>query len=167
VGTAGTNFERFREKARAYLRAHADHVALQKLWRNRPLTQTDLDELERMLTEAGLGEPADLARARTEGDGLGVFIRSLVGLDREAASDAVSGFVDGRTLTADQLDFIALVVEHLTANGAMDVGLLYEPPFTSLAAGGPETLFPDADVDELIASIRAVGANAHPRDEVA
>jgi type I restriction enzyme R subunit len=166
-GTVGTDFERFREKARAYLRAHADHVALQKLWRNRPLTQTDLDELERMLTEAGLGEPADLARARTEGDGLGVFIRSLVGMDREAASDAVAGFVDGRTLTADQLDFIALVVEHLTANGAMDVGLLYEPPFTSLAAGGPETLFPDADVDELIASIRAVGANAHPRDEVA
>ena len=120
-----------------------------------------------MLTEAGLGEPADLARARTEGDGLGVFIRSLVGLDREAASDAVSGFVDGRTLTADQLDFIALVVEHLTANGAMDVGLLYEPPFTSLATGGPETLFPDADVDALIDVIRAVGENALPRDEVA
>ena len=45
----------------------------------------------------------------------------------------------------------------------MDVGLLYEPPFTSLAAGGPETLFPDADV----AAIRAVGVNAHPRDEAA
>ena len=163
----GTDFERFRAKARAYLRAHADHVALQKLRRNRPLTETDLDELDRMLTEAGLGDPADLARARTEGDGLGAFIRSLVGLDRDAASDALSEFVNARTLTADQHDFVALVVEHLTANGAMDVGLLYEPPFTSLAAGGPETLFPEADVDALIAIIRSVGANAHPRDEVA
>jgi type I restriction enzyme R subunit len=163
----GTDFERFRAKARAYLRAHADHVALQKLRRNRPLTETDLDELDRMLTEAGLGDPADLARARAEGDGLGAFIRSLVGLDRDAASDALSEFVNGRTLTADQHDFVALVVEHLTANGAMDVGLLYEPPFTSLAAGGPETLFPEADVDALIAIIRSVGANAHPRDEVA
>ena len=163
----GTDFERFRAKARTYLRAHADHVALQKLRRNRPLTDTDLDELDRMLTEAGLGDPADLARARTEGDGLGAFIRSLVGLDRDAASDALSEFVNGRTLTADQHDFVALVVEHLTANGAMDVGLLYEPPFTSLAAGGPETLFPEADVDALIAIIRSVGANAHPRDEVA
>jgi type I restriction enzyme, R subunit len=166
-GAAGTDFERFRQKARAYLRAHADHVALQKLRRNLPLTQTDLDELDRMLAQAGLGEPPDLVRARTEGDGLGAFIRSLVGLDRDAATDALSGFVNGRTLTADQHDFVALVVEHLTANGAMDVGLLYEPPFTSVAAGGPESLFPDADVDALIAAIRAVGANAHPRDEVA
>lgn len=166
-GATGTNFGRFREKVRAYLRAHADHVALQKLRRNRPLTQTDLDELDRMLTEAGLGEPADLARARTEWDGLGAFIRSLVGLDRDAATHALSGFVNGRTLAANQHDFVALVVEHLTANGAMDVGLLYEPPFTSVAAGGPESLFPDADVDALIAAIRAVGANAHPRHEVA
>jgi type I restriction enzyme, R subunit len=166
-GAPGTDFERFREKARAYLRAHADHVALQKLHRNRPLTQMDLDELDRVLTEAGLGEPVDLARARTEGDGLGAFIRSLVGLERDAATDALSGFVNGRTLTADQHDFVALVVEHLTANGAMDIGLLYEPPFTNVAAGGPETLFPDAEVDTLIAAIRAVGANAHPRDQVA
>ena len=49
----GTDFERFREKAREYLRAHADHVALQKLRRNRPLTQTDLDELDRMLNRGG------------------------------------------------------------------------------------------------------------------
>ena len=166
-GAAGTDFDRFRQKARAYLSAHANHVALQKLRRNRPLTQTDLDELDHMLTEAGLGEPLDLARARAEGDGLGAFIRSLVGLDRDAATDALSGFVDERTLTANQHDFVALVVEHLTANGAMDVGLLYEPPFTSVAAGGPESLFPDADVDALIAAIRAVGANANPQDEVA
>lgn len=125
-GTAGADFERFRDKARTYLRAHVEHVALQRLWRNRPLTNTDLDELERMLSEAGVGGPADLARARTEGDGLGVFIRSLVGLDRDAATDAMAGFADGRTMTAAQLDFVALVVEHLTANGVMDVGVLYE-----------------------------------------
>jgi type I restriction enzyme R subunit len=166
-GTAGTDFERFREKARTYLRAHIDHIALQKLRRNRPLTRTDLDELERMLTEAGIGQPADLARARTEGDGLGVFIRSLVGLDRDAATDALADFANGRTMTAAQLDFVALVVQHLTANGVMDVGVLYEPPFTGLAAAGPESLFPDADVDALVDAIRAVGANALPQDEVA
>lgn len=166
-GTAGTDFERFREKARTYLRAHTDHISLQKLRRNRPLTTSDVDELERMLTEAGIGEATDLARARTEGDGLGVFIRSLVGLDREAATDALAGFTNGRTMTASQLDFVALVVEHLSANGVMDVGALYEPPFTGLAAAGPEALFPDADIDALVDAIRAVGANALPQDEVA
>ncbi|MDQ3768068.1 MAG: hypothetical protein M3370_01100, partial [Actinomycetota bacterium] len=56
------------------------------------------------------------ACARTEGDGLGVFIRSLVGLDRDAATDAVADFAKGRAMTASQLDFVALVVEHLTVN---------------------------------------------------
>ena len=43
----GTGYERFRAKARVYLREHEDHVALQKLRRNLPLTPTDLDELDR------------------------------------------------------------------------------------------------------------------------
>lgn len=165
--TPGTDYKRFREKARVYLRAHGDHVALQKLRRNRPLTRTDLDELDRMLTEAGLGEPADMARARTEGGGLGGFIRSLVGLDRDAATDALADFAHGRSLSAAQHDFVALVVERLTANGTMDVGQLYEAPFTGVAARGPESIFPDADLDALITAIRAVGRNAHPEDEVA
>ena len=163
----GTNYERFREKARVYLREHEDHVALQKLRRNLPLTVTDIDELDRMLREAGIGEPGDLDRARLEGGGLGPFIRSLVGLDRDAATDALSGFTSGRTLSADQLDFVGLIVEHLTANGTMDPGLLYEPPFTSIAAGGPDSLFPDADVNALIAAIRTVRENACPDEEVA
>ena len=49
----------------------------------------------------------------------------------------------------------------------MDPGLLYEPPFTSLATAGPETLFPDADVDSLIAAIRAVRENACPAGQAA
>lgn len=137
----GTDFERFREKARVYLREHEEHVALQKLRRNRPLTGTDLDELERMLQEAGIGGARELERAIVEGDGLGVFIRSLVGLDRDAATDALAAFIDGRTLTADQHDFVALVVEHLTMNGGMHPRLLYESPFTDIVRW-PRRAFP-------------------------
>lgn len=43
--SVGTNFERFRAKARAYLRDHEDHVALQRLRRNRQLTPDDLSAL--------------------------------------------------------------------------------------------------------------------------
>jgi type I restriction enzyme R subunit len=120
-----------------------------------------------MLQGAGIGEPEDLERARLEGGGLGAFIRSLVGLDRDAATHALAGFINGKTLSAAQHDFVALVVEHLTANGTMDPGLLYEPPFTSISPGGPEALFRDADVDALIAAIRAVDDNAIPQTEAA
>jgi type I restriction enzyme, R subunit len=162
-----TGFERFREKARTYLLEHEDHVALQRLRRNLPLTETDLDELERMLRDAGLGDANDLAQARSYDGGLGAFIRSLVGLDRVAATDALSGFVSGRLLTANQLDFIELIVEHLSANGAMDIGLLYEPPFTSIATAGPDSLFDEPDLDALIEAIQAIAANARPHGEAA
>lgn len=162
-----TNYGRFREKARTYLREHEDHVALQRLRRNLPLTATDLDELDRMLQEAGIGDAADLDRARAELGGLGAFIRSLVGLDRDAATDALAGFIESRSLSASQHDFVSLIVQHLTANGQMDPGLLYEPPFTSVAPGGPESLFSDGDVDALVAAIRAVGLNAGAQEDVA
>jgi type I restriction enzyme, R subunit len=163
----GTDFERFREKARVYLRAHEDHLALQKLRRNKQLTQSDVAELERMLAGAGLGNAADLDRAQSEADGLGLFVRSLVGLERGAASQALAGFIDGRTLSANQLDFIDLIVDHLTENGAMDAERLYESPFTDIAPRGPESIFPEEDVDELVAAIEAVRASAEPRDEAA
>lgn len=60
-----------------------------------------------------------------------------------------------------------MIVEHLTANGTMDPGLLYEPPFTTVAPRGPEALFADTEVDDLITAIRAVDSNARPQTEAA
>ena len=57
---AGTDFAKFRAKAQAFLRAHQDHVAIHKLRMNKPLTPTDLTELERMLAESGVGAPEDI-----------------------------------------------------------------------------------------------------------
>ena len=63
---APDSFERFRAKARAFLRQHEDHVAIRKLRMNRPLTPADLLELERMLAESGVGDARDLERATIE-----------------------------------------------------------------------------------------------------
>ena len=86
---ARTDFEKFRAKARAFLRAHQDHIAIHKLRMNKPLTPADLAELERMLAESGVGAPDDIERAEAGVQGLGLFVRSLVGLDREAAKEAL------------------------------------------------------------------------------
>jgi type I restriction enzyme R subunit len=91
----GTDYERFRLKARAYLREHGDHIALHKLRRNRQLTPKDLRSLEQMLLDRGAGDATDVARAGDEAHGLGPFIRSLVGLDRQAATDAFSSSCPG------------------------------------------------------------------------
>ena len=115
--TVGTNLERFRAKVRAWLTEHDDLVALQKLRRSRQLTSTDLDSLHATLLSAGVGSISDLERAATQAHGLGLFVRSLVGLDRAAAMEAFTNFLENATYSAGQLDFLNLIVEHLTANG--------------------------------------------------
>ncbi|MCX4177669.1 MULTISPECIES: DEAD/DEAH box helicase family protein [Paraburkholderia] len=146
---AGMNLAKFRDKARQFLKAHESHVSLQRLRRNQALTPTDLAELERMLIEAG-GSQEIIDKAKEQSRGLGIFIRSLVGLDREAATEAFSEFISGTSASANQIEFIDLVVQYLTENGVMEPDRLYESPFTDISPKGPDGLFPSAKVDQMV-----------------
>jgi hypothetical protein len=106
-----------------------------------------------------VGAPADMERIHEEG-GLGVFVRSLVGLDRAAAKRAFDGFIQGRKLTAHQLEFIDMVVDYLTERGVKDPRLLYESPFTDLDPLGVAGLFGKGEVIQLIDILRDVQGRA-------
>lgn len=148
VGT-GMNLERFREKARQFLKAHESNISLQRLKRNQPLTASDLDQLEHMLLDAG-GTQEVIDRAKEQSNGLGFFIRSLVGLDHETAKQAFSQFISGTAVSASQIEFINLVVNYLTENGIMEADRLYESPFTDINPQGPEGVFQSAQVDSIV-----------------
>lgn len=59
-----SSLAQFRRKARAYVDAHADHVTLVRLRQGRPLTPTDLDELQNLFLDAGLAGTEDFDRIR-------------------------------------------------------------------------------------------------------
>lgn len=160
---AGTNWEWFKAKARAYLQDHEDHVSLQKLRRNKQLTPSDLSSLEEMLVASGAGGPEDIARARDQAQGLGLFVRSLVGLDRAAAMEAFSEFLTDTGFSTAEIRFVQMIVEQLTANGVLEARRLYEPPFTDHAPTGPDFLFADQDVNRIIVILDEVRAHAEPR----
>jgi type I restriction enzyme, R subunit len=151
-------FDRFRAKARQFLRAHQDHIAIYKLKFNQPLTPIDLQELERILQESGIGTPEEIEVAKETG--LGVFIRSLVGLDREAAKQAFGEFLSASTASGNQIEFINLIVDHLTHHGIMEPHLLYESPFTDISHQGPEGIFSPEQVDTLVAVLDVIRTRA-------
>ncbi|MDH4079136.1 MAG: DEAD/DEAH box helicase family protein [Nitrospira sp.] len=158
--SVGTDHAKFVAKARAFLKQHLDHVAVAKLRMNRPLTPSDLAELEELLRQSGACGPDEIRRAVNETKGLGLFVRSLVGMDRSAAKEALAGFLNGKTFTANQLEFVNLIVDHLTEHGVMEPARLYESPFTDIAPYGPDGLFPAGDIDELFQVLDGVRATA-------
>ncbi|MDX2101103.1 MAG: DEAD/DEAH box helicase family protein, partial [Alphaproteobacteria bacterium] len=145
----GTDPVRFQMKAQDFLKRHLDHITVQKLRRNEQLTAQDLSELERILVEKVGATHSDLDEVRS-GGGLGLFVRSLVGLERACAKAAFADFLASRNLSANQIEFVNLIIEHLTERGAMDPRRLYESPFTDFDDQGVNGVFARADVQQIV-----------------
>lgn len=60
-----------------------------------------------------------------------------------------------------------MIVEHLTANGVIDVARLYESPFTDEAPQGPDMIFTGDQVEEIFAVLDEVRNRALPDVTVA
>ena len=134
----------YEKKVQEYLENHLDHIVIHRLRTNQPLTATDLQGLEQTLVEIGEDDGRTLLTgllARSDAPTLALFVRSMVGMDRAAAQAVFSEFLSNRSLTTPQIRFIEMVIDQLTARGVMEPSALYEAPFSSLHAGGPEALF--------------------------
>ncbi len=127
---------------------------------NEPLSPADLGELERLLTNAGIGTAPDLIHARKVSEGLGLFVRSLIGLDRVAAKAAFQRFLDGRPATANQIEFINMIVEHVVELGWMDPGLLYSSPFIDISPRGVDGVFDSTQVEAIISTLHDIKQRA-------
>ncbi|HEY9653298.1 MAG TPA: DEAD/DEAH box helicase family protein, partial [Coleofasciculaceae cyanobacterium] len=146
----------YRKKVEAYIRDNENHLAIAKLKRNAPLTESDLDSLEQML----FGAQEIESRSRFEevyGKDLSLklFIRKLVGLDRSAAKQAFATYLEGSNFSANQIHFVETIIDYLTQNGVMDPGLLYESPFTDSHPEGLDGVFTDDDADQIISLVRS------------
>jgi len=157
----GVDLVQYEKKVRQFLKDKEDHIVIHKLRQNEPLTPSDLSELERLLFKSGeLQGREQFEECFGKQPRLSVFIRGLVGLDREAAKQAFSRFLSGHTVNANQIRFIDLIVDHLTKNGIMPPEALYEPPFTLLDTKGIDGLFKSAEVEDLFGTIETVNRNA-------
>lgn len=149
--STGINLAQYKRKVEAYIRANENHIAIARLRLNKPLTPQDLQELERFVYESDVVE----GRMRFEecygsGVSLPAFIRSLVGLDRNAAKEAFGRFLDEGRYSSQQIRFVEMIIEQLTKTGSVEPGQLYEPPFTAVHFSGLDGAFSDSDADAIV-----------------
>ena len=152
----------YEKKVREYLRNHENHVSIHRLYMNEPLTKADLDGLEKALIEIGANDGPVLLSGlidKSRAPSFAHFVRGLVGLDRAAAQAAFSAFLSSNDLKPKQTRFVEMIIEQLTVRGVVGPDALYEPPFSDLDVGGPESVF-DGRVD-VIEGVFTALAHAH------
>jgi type I restriction enzyme R subunit len=159
--STGINLAQYRRKVERYIRDNENHIVIAKLRFNKPLTPSDLQELERFVYESDVVE----SRKRFE-QGFGadrpltLFIRSLVGLDRNAAKEAFGAFLDANRYSSQQIRFVEMIIDRLTQSGVVDPGQLYEPPFTGMHHAGLDGAFQDADADQIVSILGDIRSRA-------
>jgi len=150
----------YKERVASYIRNHKNHLVIQKLKSNKPITETEIQALEDILFD---GKTIGTKQDYIENFGdkpLGEFIRGIVGLDVAAAQAAFSEFIHAGNLRADQMTFINSIISYLTKNGMIDKKMLFEPPFTNIHDQGLLGVFDDADASQVIKLVERVNGNA-------
>ncbi len=160
VKNSYTSLQSYKDRVEKYVRDNIHHVAIHKLSHNVPITQVELNELEKMLfTESVAGTKEDFIKEYGDRP-LGAFIRSITGLNPDAVNQAFSEFLQVGNLRADQMTFVKTIISYLTKNGTIDKRMLYEPPFTDLNDQGISGVFDnDGDVVKIVRIINLINGN--------
>lgn len=152
---AGYDFDDYRAKVNQYINEHGDIPAIYKLTHNVPLTREDYAALERVLT-VELGSAEDYRREFGETP-FGLLVRSIAKMDRAAAMEAFSKFINDQSLNDAQIAFVSKVISYIEQNGYMEAEDLRRPPFDKK---GFARLFDAKTGRALISAINAVRDNA-------
>ncbi|HXH54354.1 MAG TPA: DEAD/DEAH box helicase family protein [Gammaproteobacteria bacterium] len=164
IPSAGGSLAQYRKKMEHFIKNHENQLTIQKLKRNLPITENDLKVLEELLFEAsGMQSKEEYKKAFATGTPLGKFVRELVGLDRSAAKEAFSGFLDEAKYNAKQIEFINQIIDFLTINGVMESDALFQPPFTDMHEKSIYGYYGEAQVVSLVSAIKSINDNVMPR----
>lgn len=152
------NFEDYRAKVNRYVNEHPNTLAIYKLTRNIPLNKGDYQELERILT-CELGSKADYAREFGDTP-FGLLVRKIAKLDREAAMQAFSAFINDSSLNQSQIAFVHQIINYIVLNGYMEniATLVNSAPFNKSANFC--RLFDDTTQKAIIGTIKQIKENA-------
>lgn len=149
----------YRKRVESYIRDNRNHITISKICNNIPITPGELAALEGMLFDGDERGTKEAFVQELGSEPLGKFIRSILGLDVEAAQKAFSEFLSSGELSANQITFIQNIISYLTKNGTIDPSMLFDtPPFSNY--NGVTGVFDDADTAKIISIVNSINDNA-------
>lgn len=138
---------------------------LRKIRRCEPVSPDELDRLNSLLHTRNPN--VDLATLREFFPETAVpmssILRSIVGHDHKVVEERFTLFAQAHALNSSQLRFLSLLKEHIRQYGAMNLGQLFEAPFTSIHSEGLGGVFPnEKQLDQIIQLVRSFGEPLSP-----
>lgn len=122
----------YKQKVLDYLSKHSKSPVIEKIKNLEQLTIGDIRQLEKVLWEE-LGNKEDYEKQignKMYGN-VAIFIRSLVGIDRDTALQKFSRFIDTNSLNSVQLEYLKSILDYVSVNGDINGQVLVnKEPFS-------------------------------------
>lgn len=104
------NLQSYKDRVESYIRKNKNHLVIHKLRTNIPITEDELNTLENLIFTDDVAKTKEDFVKQYGDKPLGEFIRSIIGLDKDALNEAFSEFLQAGQLTADQITFINTII---------------------------------------------------------
>ncbi|MBD0824434.1 DEAD/DEAH box helicase family protein [Aestuariibaculum marinum] len=156
-----TGMKSYKERVEAIINKNRNHLVINKLYKNIPVTMAEVKKLEEFLFNEGIGTREEFEKEYGQ-EPLTRFIRKIVGLDIETANTLFSEFIQSGNLNANQITFINKIISYLNKNGILDKTLLTKPPFNEHNEKGILGIFPNTEnVVKIISIIDQINNNVN------
>ena len=115
-------FDEYKKKVNSYLSEHMNDDAICKLRTNQQLTQKDFDNLNHIFKKE-LGDE-QLFNQLSEGRSLGVFIRHVTKMDKDAINDFFAEFINDTNMNSMQIEFVQRLIDIIIEQGEINMDAL-------------------------------------------
>ena len=146
-------------------------LSIKKLRNNIELDAEDLKELKQLLYS---NEEVDLESLKTENnseiekissiygknESFGIFIRSLVGLDRKAINKEFSEFLNTEKFNSNQIELINLIIENIVKYGAYSKNEIPKLSNDILGTSVSNIFTDNNDLQKIVNIIDKINSNA-------
>ena len=149
----------------ALLSVFDENPTLQKIKVGIPVSNEDLKALTSLVLTQNPNVDHEILKEFFEetAEPLDQAIRSIIGMNAEVVNERFSDFVTRYpSLSSNQVSFLNLLKNHISRYGSIEVGQLYETPFTALHSDGLDGVFTDEKmIHDLIAVIDSFKPEAY------